>query len=187
MKKPTLISERSGLFDVRNARSIDGQRYPNIDALYGVYDSKQEAFEALYTPNSAGVKALVAGRTVGVRENGHIVEYWLEEEKPAAEYTINDLQVKKAPSIVEIAIEPSNGEEFTITERNAIYRILSTSPRGSIFVGVLNSGQKFMLNVMENPGYYIITYIDGTRIEQLEISKDSHAVTSSYTEYVMSN
>lgn len=183
MKKPTLISERSGLFDVRNARSIDGQRYPNVDVLYGVYGSKQEAFEALYTPNSTGVKALVAGRTVGVRENGHIVEYWLEEEKPAAEYTINDLQVKKAPSIVEIAIEPSDGEDFTLIERNAIYRILSTSPRGSVFVGVLNSGRKFTLNVDESPAYYTITYIDGSYVQRLDVDKDSHAVTCSYILY----
>ena len=180
MKKPTTISEKSGLFDARNARSMDGQRYPNLDYLYGVYDSKAEAFVALSTPNR---KACVAGKTVGVRESGHIVEYWLEEEKSADQYTESDLVLKKSPSIVEIAIEPSNGEEYSVTERNAMYRILNTSPRGSYFVGVDNDGHKYTLNVQEAPAFYIITYIDGSSVQRLDIDKDSHVITSSYVSY----
>lgn len=175
--------EFSGLLDTRNAYSKTGKEYPNLDLLYGVYDSRHEAFEALSSPNSIGVKALVAGRTVGVRENGRIMEYWLEQEKQAGEYVEGDLVLKKAPSVVEIAIEPSDGEDFTLIERNAIYHILSKSPKGSIFVGVLNSGRKFTLNVDESPAYYTITYIDGSYVQRLDVDKDSHAVTCSYILY----
>lgn len=184
MEKPTLTYEFSGLLDTRNAYSKTGKEYPNLDLLYGVYDSRHEAFEALSSPNSIGVKALVAGRTVGVRENGRIMEYWLEQEKQAGEYVEGDLVLKKAPAVVEIAIEPSDGEEFTIMERNAMYRILNTSPRGVIFVGVDNDGHKYTLNVQNSPAFYIITYIDGSTVQRLDVDKDSHEITSSYVSYL---
>lgn len=184
MDKPTLTYQFSGLIDTRNAYSARGQEYPNLDLLYGVFDSKQEAFVALSSPNDIGVNALVAGRTVGVRESGFIVEYWLEEEKDAEQYTEDDLVLKKAPSVVEIALEPSDNEEYSVMERNAMYRILSTAPRGSVFVGVDNDGHKYSLNVSDNPAFYIITYIDGSTVQRLDVDKDSHEITNSYVSYL---
>jgi hypothetical protein len=99
MDQPTAIYKFSGLIDTRNARTFEGQRYPNIDLLYGVYPSKQEAFEALSAPNNIGVKALVAGRTVGVKVGDRVMEYWLAEDKAANKYTIDDLVEKGVASI----------------------------------------------------------------------------------------
>lgn len=47
----------------------------NNDALYGPYDSVEEALETI--PSSLlGLDAI--GRTIGVKENGKVVEYWLQ-------------------------------------------------------------------------------------------------------------
>ena len=100
MDQPTAIYKFSGLIDTRNARTFEGQRYPNIDLLYGVYPSKQEAFEALSAPNNIGVKALVAGRTVGVKVGDRVMEYWLAEDKNAEQYTVDDLVEKGIASIL---------------------------------------------------------------------------------------
>lgn len=79
MEKPTAISKLSALLDTRGARSIDGTRFPNIDALYGPYISKDEAWETLSEQTATGASALVIGKTVGILdENGHITEYWFK-------------------------------------------------------------------------------------------------------------
>ena len=101
---------------------------------------------------------------------------------PEEGYTGNDLE-KKTNSIVEIKIEPVDGEEFSLMERNAIYRILSTSQSGTTFVGVDNDGHKYTLNVQDSPTFYIITYIDGSTVQRLDVDKDSHNITISYVQY----
>ena len=90
-----------GLIDSREVRSINQDEtytyYPNIDYMYGPYNSLEEAYAALsQQSDNIGATALVKGKTVGVIEDGKISEYWFESD-PAdatAGYKITDL-VKK--------------------------------------------------------------------------------------------
>ena len=77
----------SGLVDTRDSATVEFDfdtfedvtyKFPNVDYLYGPYDSKQEAFDKLSEVTSSGNDALVVGKTVGVVENGSIVEYWFK-------------------------------------------------------------------------------------------------------------
>lgn len=54
--------------------------YPNVDYYYGPYNSVEEAWSTLSTSTSSynGKSQLCLGKTVGVIENGKIVEYWFE-------------------------------------------------------------------------------------------------------------
>ena len=90
-----------GLIDSREVRSIDENNnytyYPNVDYMYGPYESVEAAYNALaQETDNIGATALVKGKTVGVIEDGKIVEYWFESD-PAdatAGYQTTDL-VKK--------------------------------------------------------------------------------------------
>ena len=114
MEKPTAISKLSALLDTRGARSIDGTRFPNVDALYGPYDSKYEAWVALSTPTETGATALTVGKTVGIKENGKIVEYWFERNCTS----MNDLVVKVNSS----GSGGGGGSEDTPGELTSTYR-----------------------------------------------------------------
>lgn len=90
-----------GLIDSREVRSINQDEtytyYPNIDYMYGPYESLSAAYAALSEQtDNIGATALVKGKTVGVIEDGKISEYWFESD-PAdatAGYKITDF-VKK--------------------------------------------------------------------------------------------
>lgn len=90
-----------GLIDSREVRSINQDKtytyYPNIDYMYGPYESLSAAYAALSEQtDNISATALVKGKTVGVIEDGKITEYWFESD-PAdatAGYKITDL-VKK--------------------------------------------------------------------------------------------
>lgn len=99
--------EFSTLFDIRQSAQpvydeswqiVGWNKYPNIDMMYGPYNSVQEAFDAL-KEKVATVDSVVVGKTVGVIENGSIVEYWLKNATGSGtngEYTIADLVKKNA-------------------------------------------------------------------------------------------
>lgn len=63
---------------------------PNFDWFYGPYVSKEAAFAAL----SSDKFQMCIGKTVGIIENGTIVEYWFE----SACSTIDDLVEKNSVS-----------------------------------------------------------------------------------------
>lgn len=94
----------SGTIDTRNAihtvynpdtyEVVQTIFYPNIDTLYGPYDSIQEAFDSLKASNKEGNNALVQGKTVGVFTNEGIREYWLKDAMPENGYTIENLVPK---------------------------------------------------------------------------------------------
>lgn len=92
-----------GLIDSREVRSINQDEtytyYPNIDYMYGPYNSLEEAYAALsQQTDNIGATALVKGKTVGVIEDGKITEYWFKSD-PAdatAGYKITDLVKKNA-------------------------------------------------------------------------------------------
>lgn len=96
-----------GLIDLREVRTLnnDGSYtyYPNVDYMYGPYaattekSAKEVAFEALSaTTDNIKANALVKGRTVGIIEDGNIVEYWFGSDPAdvSVGYQITDL-VKK--------------------------------------------------------------------------------------------
>lgn len=94
----------SGTIDTRNATHtvynpdtyevVQTICYPNIDTLYGPYNSIQEAFDSLKASNKEGNNALVQGKTVGVFTNEGIREYWLKDVMPEDGYTIENLVPK---------------------------------------------------------------------------------------------
>lgn len=70
-----------------NAGTSKNPKYlPSFDAFYGPYESKQEAFDKLSTDKFQ----LCIGKTVGIIEDGKIVEYWFE----SAYETVDDLVPK---------------------------------------------------------------------------------------------
>jgi len=75
-----LVDTRDGVATEFNIETFeeDKFKFPNVDYLYGPYDSKQEAFDKLSEVNGSGNDALVVGKTVGVVEDGGIVEYWFK-------------------------------------------------------------------------------------------------------------
>lgn len=90
-----------GLIDLREVRSTnkDGSftYYPNIDYMYGPYESKEAAYAALSQPTvNINANALVKGKTVGIIEDGDIVEYWFGSDpaNTTTGYQLSDL-VKK--------------------------------------------------------------------------------------------
>ena len=92
-----------GLIDSREVRSVNQDKtytyYPNIDYMYGPYNSLEEAYAALSKEtDNIGATALVKGKTVGVIEGGKISEYWFESDPAdvAAGYKITDLVKKDA-------------------------------------------------------------------------------------------
>lgn len=56
-------------FDIMNRIRV-GTQCANVDALYGPYNSREEALEAVT------MRRRVIGRTLGIIENGSVVEYW---------------------------------------------------------------------------------------------------------------
>lgn len=167
--------------------------FPSVNAYYGTYDTLLTAHKTLCAAfgdfedfseitKDTPCKEIPRAFTVAIEEDGSVVEYQYKKVMPEGGYTGNDLE-KKTNSIVEIKIEPVDGEEFSLMERNAIYRILSTSQSGTIFVGVDNDGHKHTLNVQDSPAFYIITYIDGSTVQRLDVDKDSHKITISYVQY----
>ena len=56
-------------FDIMNRIRV-GTQCANIDSLYGPYESKEEALAAVTA------RRRVMGRTLGIIENGSVVEYW---------------------------------------------------------------------------------------------------------------
>ena len=103
-----------GLIDSREVRSVNQDKtytyYPNIDYMYGPYNSLEEAYAALSKEtDNIGATALVKGKTVGVIEDGKISEYWFESDPAdiAAGYKITDL-VKKN-DVIELSNYTKNG------------------------------------------------------------------------------
>ena len=104
-----------GLIDSREVRSVNQDKtytyYPNIDYMYGPYNSLEEAYAALSKEtDNIGATALVKGKTIGVIEDGKISEYWFESD-PAdttAGYKITDLVKKNSEQLHTDVIELSN-------------------------------------------------------------------------------
>lgn len=101
-----------GLIDLREVRTLnnDGSYtyYPNVDYMYGPYaattekSAKEVAFEALSaTTDNIKANALVKGKTVGIIEDGNIVEYWFGSDPAdtSVGYQITDLVKKVNPNI----------------------------------------------------------------------------------------
>lgn len=142
-----MTSALSGLIDTRTARSKDGARFPNMDLLYGPYASKQEAWTALSTPNASGVTALVKGKTVGIVENGSIVEYWFE----SAYASISDLVKKNAATSIET-------EEDDLLMENGTLRLADRSNENGMGYVILRTDKTFAQQVAENNTIYEIRY-----------------------------
>ena len=122
-----------GLIDSREVRSIDENNnytyYPNVDYMYGPYESVEAAYNALaQETDNIGATALVKGKTVGVIEDGKIVEYWFESD-PAdatAGYQATDL-VKKIKeqennvTIVDLKQCAVNGGKIPLYDGDNLY------------------------------------------------------------------
>ena len=112
-----------GLIDSREVRSIDENNnytyYPNVDYMYGPYESVEAAYNALaQETDNVGATALVKGKTVGVIEDGKIVEYWFESD-PAdatAGYQAADL-VKKINVQGELATVAYSGSYNDLNDK----------------------------------------------------------------------
>lgn len=112
-----------GLIDSREVRSIDENNnytyYPNVDYMYGPYESVEAAYNALaQETDNIGATALVKGKTVGVIEDGKIVEYWFESD-PAdatAGYQATDL-VKKINAQGDLATVAYSGSYNDLNDK----------------------------------------------------------------------
>lgn len=112
-----------GLIDSREVRSIDENNnytyYPNVDYMYGPYESVEAAYNALaQETDNVGATALVKGKTVGVIEDGKIVEYWFESD-PAdatAGYQAVDL-VKKINAQGDLATVAYSGSYNDLNDK----------------------------------------------------------------------
>lgn len=109
-----------GLIDSREVRSVNQDKtytyYPNIDYMYGPYNSLEEAYAALSKEtDNISTTALVKGKTVGVIEGGKISEYWFESdpEDTTAGYKITDL-VKKN-DVIELSNYTKNGKVLPLS------------------------------------------------------------------------
>ena len=109
-----------GLIDSREVRSVNQDKtytyYPNIDYMYGPYNSLEEAYAALSKEtDNISATALVKGKTVGVIEDGKITEYWFESdpEDTTAGYKITDL-VKKN-DVIELSNYTKNGKVLPLS------------------------------------------------------------------------
>lgn len=89
---------------------------PNFDYYYGPYNSKEEAWTEL----SADKFQLCRGKTVGIIEDGKIVEYWFE----SAYKSINDLVKKNGGSSTEL---PEDALIFKGAITSDSFKNLSTS------------------------------------------------------------
>ena len=115
-----------GLIDSREVRSVNQDKtytyYPNIDYMYGPYNSLEEAYAALSKEtDNIGATALVKGKTVGVIEGGKILEYWFESD-PAdttAGYKITDLVKKNSEQphtdVIELSNYTNNGKVLPLS------------------------------------------------------------------------
>ena len=82
-----------------NAGTAKNPKYlPSFDAFYGPYGSKQDAFDKL----AADKFQMCIGKTVGIIENGKIVEYWFE----SACASVDDLVMKGT------AVEELTGDQM---------------------------------------------------------------------------
>lgn len=140
-----------GLIDSREVRSIDENNnytyYPNVDYMYGPYESVEAAYNALaQETDNIGATALVKGKTVGVIEDGKIVEYWFESDPADTEagYQAADL-VKKGSDVVDLSDYVRKSEVADVakvfyyysTASNDSYSQLSDSDVNKIFMGHL--------------------------------------------------
>ena len=141
-----------GLIDSREVRSIDENNnytyYPNVDYMYGPYESVEAAYNALaQETDNIGATALVKGKTVGVIEDGKIVEYWFESD-PAdatAGYQAADL-VKKGSDVVDLSDYVRKDEiadiakvfYYNSTVNGDNYDQLSNSDISKTFIGHLD-------------------------------------------------
>ena len=154
MSTADTIYQFSGLIDSRNACHIERDEqtrkpvsvdyYPNIDMLYGVYKSKEEAFEALSATNKQGVNALVKGKTVGIEQNGKIVEYWFESQASS----IDDLVVKGRP---EVEIDLS-------LDADTLWRKIYNSPKNALYTVKTTEGYYHTASISTDGDDYLISY-----------------------------
>lgn len=77
VKMPGLIDAR---YSFDELPSGDNQVFPNVDFLYGPYDSILAAWNKLKEKTNVGTDALVVGKTVGIlQSDGSIKEYWFQK------------------------------------------------------------------------------------------------------------
>lgn len=136
----------SYVIDTRDAKNNSNESLPSIDALYGPYNSKQAAWTALSTPNSSGETALVKGKTVGVIEEGSVVEYWFE----SACNSIDDL-VKKNTTTVDTV-------EDDLTMSDGVLRLADRSSEAGMGYIILRTDKTFAEQVTEANTIYEIRY-----------------------------
>lgn len=180
MNESNISVNFSGTLDTRNASYTDREGnmtfFPNVDRLYGPYDSKEEAWQKLSATNKYGNNALVVGKTVAIKVDGKEVEYWFEK----ACQTIDDL-VEKGGTKVEINLLPE-GDDYTKVEGIRLYNAVKKAPMNAKFTGLVGD-KEFTLQTYITSAGVIITYIDGDTEQRLDIDKDTYKVTPSYVEF----
>lgn len=127
--------------------------YPSVQAYYGPYESKELAhkvlcfaygdFESLDSI-TATTTCLDIPRafTVGIIENGSVVEYQYKKETPEQGYTANDLEVKNNTGASTVSVSPSltSGTEVAkITIDGTEKTIYAPTPTEGSTVTVVNN------------------------------------------------
>ncbi len=141
-----------------NNKIACNEPHANLDSYYGPYESKAQALEALDTQTIAGVTYTkrAIGLTVGVTENGEVVEYWFKSGT-----TDNDLVKKITDSSIPqgVKIITFDGGDGVIGGQNS----LLTDANGGVTLpqpAITRDGYTFECwsynNHDYNPGDYIV-------------------------------
>jgi hypothetical protein len=158
-----------GTFNVMNRIRV-GEQCANIDAFYGPYNSIEEAC----TRVTARRRAL--GRTVGIIENGKVVEYWWDSGTTDQDLVLKVENLTLSLSAVgDSVIDKGEGElisfRFLIEGRNGIQKALLYQVMGSteVLIQELSNVGKGSPNtvVVSNPSVagiytYRIKVLDAT-------------------------
>ncbi len=141
-----------GLIDFREVRSVDQDKkytyYPNVDYMYGPYNSLEDAYAALsQQTDNIGATALVKGKTIGVIEEGKIVEYWFESDPvdATAGYQVTDL-VKKDKYDGSIVVDTYSKQQIDDKIQTTTVALSSNISK----VSVQDSRRAYLLHLTDN-------------------------------------
>ena len=147
----------------------------NIDELYGTYNSVAEALTGV--PSVLRMK----GRTVGIIENGSVVEYWFKDGiadtdlvvKSSSEDTLDDVAKRGSNSTVPISAGLNTAKLFT----HPVSANMGYGNINSAVTGVWNT--YFGLNALQNvtTGYSNIAF-GGASLQSTTTGKENQAFGS---------
>ena len=132
---------------------ICNEPHANLDTYYGPYSSLQEALDTLNTETVAGVTSTkrAVGLSVGILENGEVVEYWFKAGTADTDLVkkISDTSIPEGVKVVTFNKNGGQGVQnslLTDTEGNVILPQPTITRNGFVFSNWTYNGGNY------NPG-----------------------------------